>query len=131
MSVTLQQRLKRLADSGLRGSCKPAELVSQLEKQVRLLDDQMIRRLEQVCFGLADKTRLKILKLLAKEELCVCEIMAALRLTQPTSSHHLGILERSGLVETRREGKWVFYRLASPKVDSLLALASRLAQGGL
>ncbi len=95
------------------------------------MDDQMIRRLEQVCFGLADKTRLKILKLLAKEELCVCEIMAALRLTQPTSSHHLGILERSGLVETRREGKWVFYRLASPKVDSLLALASRLAQGGL
>jgi len=54
------------------------------------------------------------------EELCSCEIMAALALTEPTTSHHLGILERTGLIATRREGKWVFYRIANPKVRSLL-----------
>jgi len=77
-------------------------------------------RLEAVFSALADRTRLKILKLLGKEELCSCEVMAGLDLTQPTTSHHLGILERTGLVVSRREGKWVFYRLADPKLGTLL-----------
>jgi len=76
--------------------------------------------LEAAFFGLADTTRLKILKLLGNEELCACEVMAALDLTQPTTSHHLGILERSGLVASRKEGKWVFYRLSNPRVAELL-----------
>jgi len=80
----------------------------------------MLKRLEAVFFGLADNTRLKILNLLAKEELCACEVMAALDLTQPTTSHHLGILERSRLVASRKEGKWVFYRLSNPRVAELL-----------
>jgi ArsR family transcriptional regulator len=84
--------------------------------------------LEAAFFGLADSTRLKILKLLGKEELCACEVMAALDLTQPTTSHHLGILERSGLVASRREGKWVFYRLSSPRVAELLAKSSSLVK---
>jgi len=70
-----------------------------------------------------------MLSLLSKEELCACELMAALDLTQPTTSHHIGILERSGLVRSRREGKWVFYRLADPKVESLLARGSALSRG--
>jgi len=66
--------------------------------------------------ALADETRLRILKLLKVRELCVCEVMVALDLTQPTASHHLGILENAGLVKARKEGKWVFYRLTNPQL---------------
>ena len=66
--------------------------------------------------ALADETRLRILKLLEVREMCVCEVMVALNLTQPTASHHLGILENVGLVKDRKEGKWVFYSIADPKL---------------
>jgi len=130
MSVAVtEDRLRRLVDSGLRGSCRPSERASQLKKRGKETSDMALRRLKDVFSGLADETRLKILKLLAGEELCACELMAALDLTQPTTSHHLGILERSGLVLPRREGKWVFYRLADPKVESLLAKGFALLKG--
>jgi len=66
--------------------------------------------------ALADEIRLRILKLLAVREMCVCEVMVALSLTQPTASHHLGILENAGLVKDRKEGKWVFYSIAKPEL---------------
>ena len=129
MSVALtQDRLKRLVDSGLRGVCRPSERLSQLRKKAGGIDNLRIKRLEQAFFGLADKTRLMILELLADEELCSCEIMAALELTEPTTSHHLGILERAGLVASRREGKWVFYKLANPNVKALLTKGSALVK---
>jgi ArsR family transcriptional regulator len=132
MSVSLNEdRLRRLVDSGLRGSCRPSERVSQLKKRAKQADDLTLRRLEGVFSGLADNTRLRILQLLAKEELCACEVTAALDLTQPTASHHLGILERSGLVASRREGKWVFYRVADAKVETLLTKGSQLIEGSL
>jgi DNA-binding transcriptional ArsR family regulator len=92
----------------------------QLKKKANLVDVGEMKRLEQVFFGLADKTRLMILKLLAEEELCSCEVMAALDLTEPTTSHHLGILERTGLVASRRDGKWVFYQISNPNAKALL-----------
>lgn len=129
MSVAVtQDRLKRLVDSGLRGTCRPSERLSQLKRKAGEIEDPRIKRLEQTFFGLADKTRLMILELLADEELCSCEIMAALDLTEPTTSHHLGILERSGLVASRREGKWIFYELANPNVKALLAKGSALVK---
>lgn len=66
--------------------------------------------------ALADETRLRILKLLERREMCVCEVMVALGLTQPTASHHLGILENAGLVKNRKGGKWVFYSIAAPEL---------------
>jgi ArsR family transcriptional regulator len=127
--VTVEDRVRRLVDSGLRGSCRPSERISQLKRRAKQPDDMTLRRLEAVFSGLADNTRLRILQLLAKEELCGCEVMAALDLTQPTASHHLGILERSGLISSRREGKWVFYRVADAKVEILLAKGSQLIEG--
>ena len=129
MSVVMtEDRLRRLVDSGLRGSCRPTERISQLRKRAKQADELMLKRLEGVFFGLADNTRLKILQLLAKEELCACEVMAALDLTQPTTSHHLGILERSRLVASRREGKWVFFRLSSPRVGEVLTKSFSLVR---
>jgi len=127
----VQQRMRRLAESGLRGRCPPGQLLSDLRSRARGLEDRTFTRLERIFFGLADKTRLKILKLVENEDLCACEIMAALELTQPTVSHHLGILERSGLVASRREGKWVFYKIANPKVEALLTKASGLLQASV
>ncbi|MFW6110702.1 MAG: ArsR/SmtB family transcription factor [Thermoproteota archaeon] len=65
--------------------------------------------------ALANATRLRILGLLSSREMCVCEIMVALELTQPTASHHLRILENVGLIRNRKEGKWVFYSIANPE----------------
>lgn len=129
--VVTQDRLKRLVDSGLRGSCRPKERASQLKKRALELDDFALGRLERFFSGFADRTRLSILKLIVEEELCECEVMAALELTQPTASHHLGILERSGLVVSRREGKWVFYRLANAKVEALLSRGTVLVKESL
>ncbi|MCG3168587.1 MAG: Arsenic resistance transcriptional regulator ArsR2 [Pseudomonadales bacterium] len=62
---------------------------------------------------LADETRLKCLLLILSEgELCVCELTTALDEIQPKVSRHLGQLRRCGLLADRRQGQWVYYRLA-------------------
>jgi DNA-binding transcriptional ArsR family regulator len=66
--------------------------------------------------ALADPTRLKIIYLLKRGELCVCEIMAALVKPQPTVSHHLNILKNAGLLKWRKEGVWIHYRLSNMKI---------------
>lgn len=67
----------------------------------------------QLFKALSDETRLRILGLLLDGELCVCELMAILELPQSTVSRHLAYLKNSGLVEDRRAGKWMHYRLAA------------------
>ena len=62
---------------------------------------------------LADPTRLRLLLLLtAEDELCVCELTHALDLSQPKISRHLAHLRESGLLEARRAGQWMYYRLS-------------------
>lgn len=65
--------------------------------------------------ALSDETRLRIMVLLSKEELCVCQIEAALELAQSKISRHLTVLRYTGLVNTRRDGLWIYYSLAEPK----------------
>jgi ArsR family transcriptional regulator, arsenate/arsenite/antimonite-responsive transcriptional repressor len=62
--------------------------------------------------ALADATRLRILGLLLTGEVCVCDIHESLRIPQPKASRHLAYLRQAGLVETRRDGLWIHYRLA-------------------
>ncbi|AMB87573.1 ArsR family transcriptional regulator [Pseudomonas agarici] len=73
---------------------------------------------------LADDTRSRIALLVLREgELCVCELMAALELSQPKISRHLAQLRSGGLLTDRRQGQWVFYRLhpqLPPWVSALL-----------
>lgn len=62
--------------------------------------------------ALADATRLRCLVLLAREgELCVCELTHALNASQPKVSRHLATLREAGLVQDRREGLWIYYRI--------------------
>lgn len=61
--------------------------------------------------ALSDETRLKIIKLLSKSELCVCEIVSALGMIQPKVSFHLSILRKAQIVKIKRQGKWILYGL--------------------
>jgi len=129
LSTTIAQaRVKRLVSLGLVDSnCTPAERITQLKSRVGE-DDRTFRELELFFAALGDSTRLKILKLMADEELCSCEVMAALELTQPTTSHHLGILERAGILNSRRNGKWVFYKIANSTVKNMVAKGFNLIE---
>ncbi|WP_305041016.1 ArsR/SmtB family transcription factor [Geoalkalibacter sp.] len=62
--------------------------------------------------ALSDETRLRILALLTRGELCVCDLMSILGLPQSTVSRHLAYLRNAGLVTDRRQGVWMYYELA-------------------
>jgi ArsR family transcriptional regulator len=70
--------------------------------------------LERFFRSLADRTRLRLLNLMANDEVCVCFLVEALKMSQPKISRHLAYLRRAGIVTARRDGKWMHYRLATP-----------------
>ena len=72
----------------------------------------MLDQFEHVGRAIADPTRIRILKMLEPEELCVCQITAVLGLAPATVSKHLSTLRQAGLVAQRKSGRWVYYRLA-------------------
>jgi ArsR family transcriptional regulator len=71
-----------------------------------------IDSLETLFKALADRTRLRILALLGNNEVCVCHLHDSLGAPQPTVSRHLAYLRRAGLVDVRRDGVWMHYRVA-------------------
>lgn len=70
--------------------------------------------------SLGNQDRLLLLCLLSQEELCVSDLEERLDIRQPSLSQQLGVLRREGLVDTRKEGKRVYYRVADPRVLTLL-----------
>lgn len=76
----------------------------------------------------ADRTRLRILNMLADGELCVCDIVGVLEVPQPKASRHLAYLRRAGLVAARKEGLWSYYRLAPASSKVHRALLDCLGQ---
>jgi ArsR family transcriptional regulator len=121
---TAEKRLARLAKSGVHfceDAPKHAKDLRDLANRATKLG--VVEKQSRIFKALADETRLRILNLLRSREMCVCEIMIALNLTQPTASHHLRILESAELVEDLRKGKWVFYKIANPGlVERILGL---------
>lgn len=83
-----------------------------------------MREFIKVIKALSDPNRVKLIKMLQKRMMCVCEIQAALSIAQPTVSKHLKLLEDAGLVDRKKEGLWVNYSLTdgsrSPYAASLL-----------
>ena len=85
--------------------------------------------------ALADKTRLRLLNLLREDEICVCFFTEVLGESQPKISRHLAYLRNAGIVEARRDGKWMHYRIVVPEnpfaaevlEDTLRWLASQTA----
>jgi len=65
-----------------------------------------------VAKAVADENRARILLFLREDELCVCQVIEMLGLAPSTVSSHLSILQRAGLVEARKEGRWMYYRVA-------------------
>jgi ArsR family transcriptional regulator len=86
--------------------------------------------MEMLFKALADATRLRILGLLLTGEVCVCDIHESLKIPQPKASRHLAYLRRSGLVETRRDGLWIHYRLGQFS-DPVLATISEAVRHAL
>jgi ArsR family transcriptional regulator len=84
---------------------------------------KQLDRMEAVFKALADATRLRILGLLLTGEVCVCDIHESLKVPQPKASRHLAYLRHAGLVETRRDGLWVHYRLGELEDPVLATIA--------
>lgn len=82
--------------------------------------------------ALSDGTRLRIVKLLEKGELCVCDIVAALDLVQPKVSFHLSTLKEAGLIKDRKQGKWIHYSLNETDMFKRMLMVSvcEKADGG-
>lgn len=76
--------------------------------------------------ALADPTRLRIVSLLLRKDLCVCELMFILKMEQSRISHQLRILRDADLVEVKREGTWIIYRISDKARPNLELLLSQL-----
>ncbi|RKX90630.1 MAG: transcriptional regulator [Spirochaetes bacterium] len=100
--------------------------VSVEEDAARLRDSLLeVAGLSELFKVLADETRTRILFLLSKRELCVCDLALILEMSLPAVSHHLRLLKVMRLVAYRREGKQVFYRLDDEHVVELISVAGK------
>lgn len=92
----------------------------------------MLREMSTLAQALSEDTRLRILKLLAQRDMCVCELEEVLGMQQSRISMNLAVLRNAGLVTDRREGRWVFYHLnRDVLVGGLARLQEFLTEAGL
>lgn len=87
-----------------------------------------VRPLTKLFRALGDETRIRIVALLSHGELCVCHVESALAISQPNCSRQLGILKSAGVVDSRREGTWVYYRIVEQEVASVENVLGVLAK---
>jgi ArsR family transcriptional regulator len=92
--------------------------------------DGIVKDLAQLFKLLADETRLRILDMLgARKELCVRDLWERLGQSQPAVSHHLGLLRMAGLVDTRHEGKHIYYRIHQERFDEMMGMMQQTQVG--
>lgn len=90
--------------------------------------DLDLRPLSRMFRALGDECRLRIVALLAHGELCVCHVEQALGLSQPNASRQLGLLKTAGIVDSRREGTWVYYRIAEQDHEQVARVLALLTE---
>lgn len=100
------------------GYCVHEEAIHKVEKI--LPDEKILFDLAEIYKIFGDLTRIKILFILMKSEMCVCDLSEMLGMTQSAISHQLRTLKQSKLVKARREGKSVFYSLSDSHVETIL-----------
>jgi len=93
---------------------------TQKEIQYYLPDKDLSQKLADLFFLFADKTRLRVISALSISEMCVNDIACVLDTNQTTISHQLQLLRSTGLVSYTRQGKTVFYKLASSKINQVM-----------
>lgn len=93
------------------GNCEVCCPVEDLIK--KLPSDEILEDNAAILKSLADPTRLKIIYLLKNGELCVCQILEAIDKSQSTISHHLNMMKKEGVLSARKQGKWIYYKLAN------------------
>jgi len=86
-------------------------------------------KVERFFQALGDSTRLRLLNLMGDQELCVCYFVEILKQAQPKISRHLAYLRRAGVVEARREGKWMHYRITPPRTPAPPNFCARRSPG--
>lgn len=70
-----------------------------------------ITKVAEICKALSDENRIRIIEMLTQSEKCGCDLLEQLHITQPTLSHHMKVLENTGLVSGYKEGKWMHYSI--------------------
>jgi ArsR family transcriptional regulator len=85
-----------------------------------------MRELISLGQAIVDPTRVRIIAALRRGELCVCELVDALEISQSTLSTHLQVLRQTGMVTTRKEGRWIYYSLTDRKAELFDALFSHI-----
>lgn len=102
--------------------CESEEIHEELLQIVQntLPEEEALYDLSELFKVFGDSTRIRILFVLFEAEVCVCDLAAALNMTQSAVSHQLRILKQNKLVKSRREGKSIFYSLADDHVRSII-----------
>jgi ArsR family transcriptional regulator len=85
-----------------------------------------MKNLEKVLKALADKNRIRILKLLQMRKMCVCELAYVLGITQPSTSRHLKKLKSAGLIKDEQEGFWTNYFLSKTNNSCCRVLTKKI-----
>ncbi len=114
------ERLERLIDSGECPSQSSEKYAKELKQLSKKLDYEISDKILVLFNALSDHKRMKIIKLLLNRKLCVCEFTEVLDVAQSTVSHHLALLENTGLIKGFKKGKWTFYELEKP--DNIVKL---------
>lgn len=103
--------------------CKSIHEENVLIAKSKILDDSTLSKMTNFYKALADNTRTKIINLLEKSELCVCDICVILNMTKSAVSHQLKYLKQMNLIKCKRKGKEIWYTLADSHVSSIFDIS--------
>jgi ArsR family transcriptional regulator len=118
MNVDLELAPKRKAPAGS-PCCEPVVYPD--------VERAQAERMAAIAKALADPVRLQLVDVLRKHagKVCVCELVPLFDLSQPTVSHHLGVLRKAGIVDSERNGLWAFYYVKSEALEEVSAWLTR------